>query len=285
MQTIDTKEDALALIATLEAGATRHAVPTGGGRVVWRQWGSGPVLALLHGGHGSWLHWVRNIPALAAQHTLLVPDMPGFGESDDLDGDPHAPDRLDQLADVLTASLAMLVGPSQPIGLAAFSFGAMAASALVARRSVQRLALIGAGGHGTARRQPMKMIDWRLDDPEAMRAALRHNLHALMLRDPAAIDALALEVHQRSCLATRFRSRDISMAGQLRQAFDRLDAPLLLLWGRDDVTGDPEVAGPKMVDGRPQREWGAIEGAGHWAQFERAGDVNQRLLGWFAPEG
>ncbi|MGT2492391.1 alpha/beta fold hydrolase [Cupriavidus basilensis] len=38
----------------------------GGCRVVWRRFGEGRPVILLHGGHGSWLHWVRNIEALAA---------------------------------------------------------------------------------------------------------------------------------------------------------------------------------------------------------------------------
>jgi len=75
-------EAARAFIASLEGEAQRLAVPFQGGHVVWRRFGAGPALVLLHGGHGRWLHWARNIRAWAKQHTVWVPDMPGYGESD-----------------------------------------------------------------------------------------------------------------------------------------------------------------------------------------------------------
>ena len=42
---------------------------------------SGEPLVLLHGGTGSWMHWMRNIEDLARDYMLLVPDIPGSGES------------------------------------------------------------------------------------------------------------------------------------------------------------------------------------------------------------
>jgi pimeloyl-ACP methyl ester carboxylesterase len=40
--------------------------------VVWRSWGSGPPLLLLHGLHGSWMHWVRNVAAFEGCQLLQV---------------------------------------------------------------------------------------------------------------------------------------------------------------------------------------------------------------------
>jgi pimeloyl-ACP methyl ester carboxylesterase len=56
-----------------------------GVRVRWRRFGTDttqPPLVLLHGGHGSWMHWLRNAEALSAGRTLWLPDMPGFNDSD-----------------------------------------------------------------------------------------------------------------------------------------------------------------------------------------------------------
>ena len=44
-------------IAQLEAAGARHSVPHEGRVVCWRRFGNEPHLVLLHGGHGSWLHW------------------------------------------------------------------------------------------------------------------------------------------------------------------------------------------------------------------------------------
>jgi pimeloyl-ACP methyl ester carboxylesterase len=69
------------IIAALDRTSVHRTTPIGANDVVWRVWGQGPPLVLLHGGTGSWMHWVRNIEALAHDFTLLVPDLPGSGES------------------------------------------------------------------------------------------------------------------------------------------------------------------------------------------------------------
>jgi pimeloyl-ACP methyl ester carboxylesterase len=73
-------------VQRLAAQAVRHTTPCGAGDVVWHVWGQARPgvrpLVLLHGGSGSWTHWVRNLDALvAAGHQLWVPDLPGFGDS------------------------------------------------------------------------------------------------------------------------------------------------------------------------------------------------------------
>ncbi|MEG2631610.1 MAG: alpha/beta hydrolase, partial [Comamonas sp.] len=57
-------------IDALQARARRVTTPIAeGGQMVWHVWGEGAgglPLVLLHGGSGSWTHWVRNIEALVA---------------------------------------------------------------------------------------------------------------------------------------------------------------------------------------------------------------------------
>src|SRR5262245_40641353 len=74
-------------VAALERAATRRTTPLKQGEIVWHVWGSGPPLVLMHGGTGSWLHWVRNIEAFVQDYQVVVPDIPGSGES----GDPEKP--------------------------------------------------------------------------------------------------------------------------------------------------------------------------------------------------
>ncbi len=69
--------------------------------MVWRSWGAGPPLVLLHGASGSWTHWIRNVLPLAARFRVLAPDMPGFGDSDA----PPEPHTADGLADLVVAGL------------------------------------------------------------------------------------------------------------------------------------------------------------------------------------
>ena len=38
-----------------------EASATEAGDLAWHRFGDGPPLLLLHGGHGNWQHWLRNI--------------------------------------------------------------------------------------------------------------------------------------------------------------------------------------------------------------------------------
>src|SRR6266480_1270868 len=87
-------------IAEIEHTGTRRATPAGQGEIVWRVFGRGEPLVLLHGGTGSWLHWVRNIEDLSRDFLLIVPDIPGSGES----ANPEPPPTADRIA------ASMLVG-------------------------------------------------------------------------------------------------------------------------------------------------------------------------------
>lgn len=271
------------LIARIDALSTHHDATHAGTRVRWRRFGGGaeaPPLVLLHGGHGSWMHWLRNVEALAAGRTVWLPDMPGFHDSDTPPAPAEGQHTLAPMLDVLAGTLDALVGAGTAIDLGGFSFGGFVAAQLMQRRgSVRRLALLGSAGHATLRRMTAKMVDWRAaTDREAQRAALRHNLGALMLHDPAAIDALAFAIHDISCHGTRFHSKRISLAGGLQAALDTFAGPMLLAWGEHDVTADSRPLVAQLTQGRPHRQGVVIDGAGHWVQYERAEAVNGLLL-------
>src|SRR6266536_391255 len=98
-------------VAHIESLGARAVIPCGAGAMVWRIWGEGPPLVLLHGASGSWAHWIRNVLWLAARFRVLVPDLPGFGDSDM----PPAPHTVDGLASVLAAGLDITVPAPEEI--------------------------------------------------------------------------------------------------------------------------------------------------------------------------
>ena len=257
--------EARARIASLDAAAERVTASVNGCPVVFRRFGEGPVLVLLHGGHGSWLHWVRNIEALSRKHTLLVADMPGYGDS----GLPEGEQTLDLIVDTLAAAIDQLVGEGTRYDIAGFSFGGLVAATLATRRpAVRRVALLGPGGHGTPRRERLGMLNWKdLPSGEERDARLHHNLAALMLHEVAAIDAMALALHRDACVKTRYRSKNLSRRGALLPALLTLaqhKVPVMLVWGEHDVTAVPSQAGPAMLPAprRPNWWWCPTPGTG-----------------------
>ncbi len=293
---------AASVIERLERLATRHDAVVAGRRIAWRRLGDGPPLVLLHGGHGSWLHWVRNLEAWSHSHTVWVPDMPGYGDSDDAAGP-----ALDDLVDALAASLERLIGPQTPFALAGFSFGGVVASAWAARQAqadaasgapidatsnaalnaqqpsqVRALVLLGSGGHGGTRRPRGRLRAWQDLPPHSPPwvDTMRHNLLMHMLHAETSVDALALAVHGRACLGTRFRSKAIARAPGTRAAIDAFGGPVLLIWGEHDITAVPAEAASALASPHPGSATQVVKGAGHWVQYEQAEAVNRLVTDW-----
>jgi len=250
----------------------------------WREWGAGAPVVLVHGGTGSWLHWVRNIEALAASYRVLVPDMAGFGDSGD------APPGLGAAgqARLLQAGVHELIGPMERPALVGFSFGAIVSglAAAQAEGRLRGLMLVGAVGLGIERGPPLPMRAWKhLDDErDAVDGAHRHNLATLMLAREDSVDALAMEVQRHNARAARFYSKRTSHSAALAEALSRVDAPVAGVWGSEDVTAarDPARIAARLRALRPDASLDIIRGAGHWVQFEAAASFDAMCLRWLA---
>jgi 2-hydroxy-6-oxonona-2,4-dienedioate hydrolase len=271
--------DPAAVVADIESRAEVRRTPCGAGSMVWRIWGHGPPLALLHGGYGSWTHWIRNVEPLAGRHRVLAPDLPGLGDSDL----PPEPDRPDKIAQIVASGLRSLLTAGETADIAGFSFGGLigglAAEQLGAR--ARRLVLVGSGGLGIRRGAPIELVTWRdLPGEAARRAAHLENLAILMIADRAGIDDLA--VHLQVCNATRarLRSRLLSRIPALPTAIPRMSARLHGLWGERDVTaqGVLEEIRRLLQSLQPGAGLTVVPRAGHWVQYEAAEEFNATLL-------
>ena len=266
----------MTLIDELETSARRWTVPTSAGPMVWRAWGQGPPLVLLHGASGAWSHWVRNVKPLAAERCVFAPDMPGFGESGDCP-EPHTAERLAAfVAEGIDAAV------SASFDMAGFSMGGViggiAAAAL--RERVRRLVLIGAGGLDlpVAESPPLVRPADRTSSDQ-LRNAHRENLARVMIARREAVDELAVEVQARNVARARFRSGNIPIEGALRKALPGIRARMAAMYGALDA-----FCGPYLHERRalfehvqPGMEFRVIPGAGHWVNYEASEVVNAML--------
>jgi pimeloyl-ACP methyl ester carboxylesterase len=133
--------------------------------------GGGPPLLLLHGAHGSWMHWIRNIPYYARSYTVWAPDLPGFGES----ALPERVDDGDCFGDMLALGIRELLAEHAPLDIVGFSLGGVLGVhlAAVAPELVRRLILVDTGGLNTPRGHMPTTSFRRLTDPRRQRKHVR----------------------------------------------------------------------------------------------------------------
>jgi pimeloyl-ACP methyl ester carboxylesterase len=233
---------------------------------------------LLHGGAGSWAHWVRNIPFLARHFTLWVPDLPGMGESA-LPPEPWTPRSI---AGILDQGIDALIGTGARVALLGFSFGGMVAGhwAALAPQRVARIVVAAAAGTGLATAPTGAMRSWRrVQDPQQRREIHRENLRTWMLHDPAAADELAAWIAMESVERDRLRNREVSTTDSLLQAMAQVRCPAHAIYGDEDVLykqTQPEVEQALAAAGFASVTW--LPRAGHWSPFEQAGEFNALAL-------
>jgi 2-hydroxy-6-oxonona-2,4-dienedioate hydrolase len=266
------------IITALDRASLRRTTPNGAGDVVWRVWGTGPPLVLLHGGTGSWMHWIRNVEDLARDFMVLVPDIPGSGES----GNPPAPISASSIGATLAGGVAQLIGPQTGFAVAGFSMGGLIAGYLVrhAGARAQCLVLVGATGTGAPRGPMEPLRSWRRLATDAEKAAThRHNLGILMIHDPGKIDELAVHVQKINAEHSRIRGKHVTHTGALAECLTEFPGRLAGIWGEFDATAVPYVAerAERLRQFQPQAAFDIFPGAGHWVQYEAPEPFNHRL--------
>ena len=263
-------------VQRLEQLATRLETPAGdSGTMAWHRWGDGPPLVLLHGGSGSWTHWLRNIDTLARRYTVFAADLPGCGES----ALPAGARDADTIHEHVGNGIAQLAGGT-PVQLVAFSFGTLVAGFVAATRPelVQRLHLVGCAGLGLAR--PDLKLKSLLGVPrEGHEAIVRANMESLMVLHPDTLDDTALSLHHANLERDRLRRRRISRTAVMVELQTGWQCPVHAIWGRGDILIRHDT--PRLRDvlsGCDLRELTLVDDAGHWVQYEKPQQFEEALL-------
>lgn len=256
------------------------------GGVAYRELGAGEPLVLLHGGAGSWLHWVRNVDALATRFCVLAVDAPAFGDSV-----PVPDDVTDEgYLRLFLAAVDEMTGDAPRIHLAGFSFGGLVAAELAVRLGARAgsLSMTGGAGYGRPEGRPFTLdskrrLARRLGRAPAeaeLRAMHAENLAKLMIWDRAKIDDWAVGMQHRNVACTRFDSRRLSWADGTPELIGRLACPVLVVYGEHDAAAIPPIAERirRCRAARPDLEAHIIPACGHWAMYEAPDEVSRLLL-------
>lgn len=238
-------------------------------KISFRIWGqSGPILVLLHGGYGSWMHFLKNVEELSKNFQVIVPDMPGFGESESL---PKVP-NLDEYAQTLVDALSSLTNGSN-YNIIGFSFGSAIGSHMIkfTGDSVNRLTLVGYNRTGNMPFKRPKMLSWRAaKTEEELNTAQRHNLSVMMIHKQEKIDDMAINLQTLNTKGAKVRSLEIVASHDLPNRILNISQPIDIIWGEFDVTliNGIDDAQNRMKELIPDVKFHIIPNSGHWIQFE-----------------
>lgn len=266
---------------------TERTVRVNGKDIFVAEKGAGEPVVLLHGGGpgaSGVSNYSRNIDALAENFRVIVPDMPGYGQSskgvDQSDPFGYFADHIRGMLDQLGIQRAHLVGNS--------AGGACALRlALDTPHRVDRLVLMGPGGVGISRGLPTAGLKSLLsyyggDGPSLQK--LRTFIRTYLVYDGSAVPESLIESRYASTLDPEVvaspplqRPNGLRTLWRMDSTRDRrlnsLATPTLVIWGRDDKVNKP--SGAAMLAKRmPNADVLITANTGHWVQWERADFFN-----------
>lgn len=259
-------------LSAIEKNCNKVLIKSKDSKVCWRSWGKGKPLILLHGGYGSWAHWIKQAIPFSENYNVLIPDMPGFGESEDLTL-PHTPEKISAN---IAETLLKLISPEETPIICGFSFGGLIAGHLsynLIERGLnpEKLILVGPGGLGAKRGEMRNMIarHSKMSEEEIYQAH-KTNLEILMMHDATKVDDWSVHIQKQNTDAHRIKSRPISSTDTLARILEKQDVPLFLLWGEKDASVGVYLEDRMSIlrDINSKVRFHVEYNLGHWIMYE-----------------
>jgi len=253
-----------------------------GGRIAYIDVGEGKPLLLLQGGGpgaSGLSNYRRNIDELSMSRRVIVPDLPGYGESEDKLGFEEMYKALGKFLVHFMDALGL-----EKVDCVGNSLGGMTTMGGVIRapERFNKLVLMGPGGF-TPAFTPMPTEGMRRmhvcftegATPERMRAVIECLVH-----DPSFItDELLNERVASASRPGRFQPFARPFGEMWREDLRSLKHEILLMWGRDDRVVPLDMA-PGLLQSLPNAELYILPNCGHWVQWERPKDFNRIVSGF-----
>lgn len=251
--------------------------------VFYQEWGQGAPVVLIHGGGAGaygYSNYRRNIEILSRTNRVIVPDLPGFGQS----AAQPAPDGLFKMLAKTLAGLLDAIGIAK-VSLVGNSLGGGTSIrfTLDYPERVEKLILMGpAGGIPSTSATPSAGAQQLYRFYDAPGGPTREGLRTLienLIFDTTQITPELFE--ERFQMATRpetvanpplrgFRPADLEI---WREPLNKITHPTLLIWGRDDRVV-PLDAAFILLRQIPNADLHVFSKCGHWAQWEQADKFN-----------
>ncbi len=266
----------------IRLGAESHSLVVGDHRWVYAELPAdrpdAPTLVLLHGYTGSKENWYRVATALRGRYRIVMPDLPGWGESERREGVDYG--YLAQAPRVAAFLQQAQVSHGKPVALAGHSMGGGIAALLAADYPtlVSHVALVNAAGvpfapNAFAREVLAGQNPFVLTDDASLERYLSTVFHVREARPWLPWPATSLYIAQRRSQAD-FEARVMTRIGRDEERFEpgrravKIEQPTLLLWCRHDLVIPAEAMGLYAQRIRHASQV-MLEDCGHMSLMER----------------
>ena len=267
------------------AGLESHSVDTGQQRWDYYEGGSGPTIVLLHGFDGSRDNWVPVAKELTGNFRVLIPDLPGWGQSMPVAGEDYGAQaqarRLAGFIDRVAPSNMILIG---------HSMGGLIAGRYAAEhpRHVAAVGFVDSAGVGhlqapvTAGDNPFAFTD---------RAGFRRMLELVFAEPPVVPGRIADVFVQRNRVRIDMIRRTFAELGKpdavhgLESVLPRIDKPVLVMWCHDDKligSGAIDVFREKLRSS-PRIDVTTLFGCSHLPMLEKPHATAQAITRFMLP--
>jgi len=273
----------------VHAGLLQSAIDVAGHRWVYAHNedapADAPVVVMLHGFTGSKDNWYPLAQRLRGRYRLLIPDLPGWGDSERRPGADYGYVAQAARVDAFIRALS----PGRPVVLLGHSMGGGIAALVAARHpdDVARVGLLDAAGvRFDDNRFGLEVLAGENPFGVSDRATLQRYIDTVFHRDaakpwipwPASRGLIARRrgdaAFEQSVLDSIGRGPDNLLPGEV--AAD-IHQPALLLWGRQDAVIDPSALGLYAAK-MPQASRVLLDDSGHMSLVEQPDAVATAVI-------
>jgi len=262
------------------AGASVHRMRVDDHDWTYLEAGHGPLIVLLHGFTGAKENWLPMMRDLAKTNRVIAPDLPGWGASERQSGSNYGPtaqvERIARFLQLLGEKPALVVGHSmggQFVGLLAARHPDLVGPVVLMSSAGVKFEENEFGREVLAGRNPFEVRN---------RAEL-HRYLGIVFNDPPFVPWPADEAMVRKRrLDAVFEQKVLDSIGRGPEAFTlqeemvRIQAPVLLLWCRDDRVIDFSAA-DIFQRGLARSETVIVDGCGHMPMMAKPDKVSTAL--------
>jgi 2-hydroxy-6-oxonona-2,4-dienedioate hydrolase len=275
---------------------TSRSVNLEHGKVHYHDVGAGPNLLLIHGsgpGVTGWANYKDNLSAFSKTFRCIVIDLPGYGNSDAIEGDP--------VGGCVTACLGLLKQLDiTAVHIIGNSLGGIVGSHIAATDHDLVTSFTSIGGIGlnlfTAfPGEGLNLLTAFTEDPtrERIEVWLRSMVYDQSIITDELVESRFLQATEAKTLATTkalysktaiekiaaFRSS--AFATKTIEHLPAIQAPTLITWGRDDRVSPMDIC---LIPMRliPNCELHIFPKCGHWAMIECKEQFESLVIGFIS---